>query len=115
MEAFFASGFTSNIMASQKISKFFKVYKLWNEKSCILVEKGSLSMNDIIWEPECENGLYPVRYNSDNTLELTTSSYNQTRSYEQWHHVVGHIYLQRYLNLSKKSQRCSTISTLYHT
>lgn len=64
MEAYFAPEFNSDIIFSYILSNFFEIHMTAStrkEKACILLKKGLLELNDVIWEMKCQNGLYVVQ------------------------------------------------------
>lgn len=103
MEAYFAPDFSSNIIASHLLSDHFEVHmtsSLRNEQSCLLFKKGSLSLEDIVWETKCKNGLYPVQESNIDMTELSVSANKQEIEYRHWHDIDGHISCDRYQTLS---------------
>lgn len=107
LEAFYAPDFSSNIIASHILSEHFEVIMsstLRPYKSCILMKKGILNTEDIVWETKSKNGLYVIPSSAlrvQSALIISKVQPKGLEEYQTWHNVVGHISSERYQLLSK--------------
>lgn len=60
MEAYYTPDFINSIIATHIISDFFEVHMtsfMYKDNSCLIFKKGSITVNDIVWETKSVNGL----------------------------------------------------------
>lgn len=103
MEAYFATDFNANIIASHLLPEFVEIlltYSYHNRKSCVFLKKGSLDLNEILWKTDCGNSFYLIKSSREWFLVSNTPTLKGTEKYRNWHEVVGKISPERYQILS---------------
>lgn len=84
METHYALDSSSNTIACHIASDHFEVHMtstLHREKACLLFKKRYFSLNNIVLETKCSNGLYPVHESNISKTSLTAVTQNRESEY----------------------------------
>lgn len=75
---------------------------LHKEMTCLILQKESINISDVVWETKCVNWLYPIQPSSLPSASLAASKVvtRMSTDYKHWYEDVGHISSERYRMLS---------------